>query len=205
MYCSKCKKEISDGSQFCKYCGNPIGNTISNDNLSNMTENRYKIHRYYWIIIVGILITILIFHPKLIMDFPRYTFGDFILDVIEHFDMFLIEIFGCVMLLGIFVFSTTEFIFKCPNCKEEIKLTRNKLEDVNDNTQTCKCPKCNKVLILSQKDKSVDINTNANNIENTITTNTNTSKLEELYNLKNKGIITEEDFENKKKEFLDKM
>ena len=203
MICSKCKKEISDSSKFCKYCGNPISNNISSENINSVTDNKFKIHRYYWLIVLGIFITILIFHPKLIMDFPKYTLGDFLLDIIEHFDMFLLEIFGCIIVLGSIVFSTAELIFKCPNCKEEIKLTRNKLEDVNDTTQTCKCPKCNKDLIFNTTDKTVSINLSTDNKEDTKTVDT--SKLEELYNLKTKGIITEEEFESKKKEFLDRM
>ena len=92
------------------------------------------------------------------MDFPAYTFGDFLLDIIEHFDTFLLEIFGCVILLGAIVFSTAELLFKCPNCKEDIKLIRNKLEDVNDTTQTCKCPKCNKkVRLFTFKKEKIEI------------------------------------------------
>lgn len=301
MYCSNCKKEISDSSKFCKYCGNQIididiqnqheksnkqskiiihgytgayinipvkvyeddrqigkinkGETFEyeisetktltlkchirsteitvipnkvteiqlkfdnsgqliytyndsyekydNDNISNVTNSKYRIHRYYGFIVLGIFITILIFHPKIIMDFPAYTLGDFLLDIIRHFDTFLLEIFGCVILLGAIVFSTAELLFKCPNCKEDIKLIRNKLEDVNDTTQTCKCPKCNKDLIFNTKENIVTVNTTTDKKEQY--TNISTSKLEELYNLKTKGIITEEEFETKKKEFLDKM
>ncbi len=203
MYCSKCKKEISDSSKFCKYCGSSISNNMQNTNINNDTNNKYRIHRYYGIIVFGIFITILIFHPKIIMDFPAYKIGDFLLDIIEHFDTFLFEIFGCIFFLGAIVFSTSELLFKCPNCKEDIKLTRNKLEDINDTIQTCKCPKCNQDLVFNTTDKTVSINVIAHKEEEI--THSTTSKLEELYNLKSKGIITEEEFESKKKEYLDKM
>ena len=65
---------------------------------------------------------------------------------------------------------------------------------------TCKCPKCNKNLIFNSNDKIVSVNPNSDNKENRETIST--SQLEELYNLKTKGIITEEEFENKKKQFL---
>ena len=90
MYCSKCKKEISDSSKFCKYCGTSITDNMPNTKVDNDTNNKYRIHRYYGIIVLGIFITILIFHPKIIMDFPAYTFGDFLLDIIEHFDTFIL-------------------------------------------------------------------------------------------------------------------
>ena len=77
---------------------------------------------------------------------------------------------------------------KCQYCKEKIPKNSNK------------CPKCNKDLIFNSNDKIVSVNSNSDNKENRETIST--SQLEELYNLKTKGIITEEEFESKKKQFL---
>lgn len=40
MFCSKCGKEINDGAAFCDKCGNPVGNSSSNNNADNSTSER---------------------------------------------------------------------------------------------------------------------------------------------------------------------
>ena len=47
MYCSKCKKEISDSSKFCKYCGNQIIDIdIQNQQEKPNKQSKIIIHGY---------------------------------------------------------------------------------------------------------------------------------------------------------------
>lgn len=62
MYCSKCKKEIKDGSRYCKYCGTPqIANNESSESSDNekriATSNRIFSARLIKIIAVIIILT----------------------------------------------------------------------------------------------------------------------------------------------------
>ncbi len=189
MYCSKCNKEIANNSKFCKYCGNSIEDSIDINNEQNIISdnNKYVLKKSY-----GIIIFLCIVLSALVIP-------------IFMFDLFggLAVAFASLIAIGSVIISTNSLIFKCPNCKEEVELSQSKLEDINDTMKTCKCPKCNKDLIFNTKDSIVNVNTITE--KNEEHTTIPTSKLEELYNLKTKGIISEEEFENKKKEYLDKM
>lgn len=187
MYCSKCNKEIADSSKFCKYCGNEIKDDNSSEIMNIEKNNKYTIKKSY-----GLIIFLCIILVPLTLSICMYS----LLGGIGVG-------FTVLLAVGSVAVSTTNIIFQCPNCKEEVQLSQSKLEDINDTTQTCKCPKCSKDLIFNTKDSIVKVNTiTEKNEEHTTST---TSKLEELYNLKTKGIITEKEFENKKKEYLDKM
>lgn len=195
MICNKCKKEISDSSKFCKYCGNETINCEFNSHSENSSKiNKYKTTGFVGVAIFAIILIIIFLCANgsaiftTLFDNPFSTF-------------FFTFLFG-ILVVAIAV-SATSIIFNCPNCGEEIKLFQSKLEEINETTSTCKCPKCNKDLIFNTKENTVTVNTTTDNKEEHTTNST--SKLEELYNLKTKGIITEEEFENKKKEFLDRM
>lgn len=184
MYCSKCNKEISDSSKFCKFCGNEIKEDKLNEIINIEKDNKYVIKKSY-----GLIIFLCIILVPLTLSICMYS----LLSGIAIG-------FTVLLAIGSVVVSTTNIIFKCPNCNEEIQISQNKLEDINQMTSTCKCPKCNKDLIFNSNDKIVSVNSNSDNKENRETIST--SQLEELYNLKTKGIITEEEFESKKKQFL---
>lgn len=42
MYCSKCSKEISDSSRFCKFCGNENRQTITTSQLEELYNLKTK-------------------------------------------------------------------------------------------------------------------------------------------------------------------
>lgn len=97
-------------------------------------------------------------------------------------------------------------ILKCPNCNEEIIVQEEQISKINDNESTYVCPKCNCKLFLNTKNKTVTKSDTIENKEHNIVDNKDyIRKIEELYNLKNKGIITEDEFEHKKQELLNKF
>lgn len=97
-------------------------------------------------------------------------------------------------------------ILKCPNCNEEIIVQEEQISKINDNESTYVCPKCNCKLFLNTKNKTVTKSDTIENKEHNIVDNKDCiHKIEELYNLKNKGIITEDEFEHKKQELLNKF
>ena len=97
-------------------------------------------------------------------------------------------------------------ILKCPNCNEEIIVQEEQISKINDNESTYVCPKCNCKLFLNTKNKTVTKSDTIENKEHNIVDNKDyIHKIEELYNLKNKGIITEDEFEHKKQELLNKF
>lgn len=97
-------------------------------------------------------------------------------------------------------------ILKCPNCNEEIIVQEEQISKINDNESTYVCPKCNCKLFLNTQNKTVTKSDTIENKEHNIVDNKDyIHKIEELYNLKNKGIITEDEFEHKKQELLNKF
>ena len=58
MYCSKCKKEISDSSKFCKFCGNEIKEDKLNEIINIEKDNKYVIKKSYGLIIFLCIILI---------------------------------------------------------------------------------------------------------------------------------------------------
>lgn len=184
MYCDKCKKEISDNSKFCRYCGKKTSIYTECENISK--KNKYTIKRYY-----GILLFILL--PIIVCIPTCYN--------LEAPTICLI-LFVVVTIIAFFL-TLTEYKFECPNCKEQIEILEKNLKEINDTTKTCQCLKCNKDLILNTIDKTVYINQTID--EKKAGVNISTPQIEELYNLKVKGIITEEEFENKKKEILSRL
>lgn len=99
------------------------------------------------------------------------------------------------------LFIRHKIILKCPKCNEEIILIPEQINKINDIKSTCKCLKCNSEIIINTESKTFALKDIEEN--NVIVNNTN--KIEDLYNLKVKGIITEEEFENKKKKLLEKL
>ena len=103
-------------------------------------------------------------------------------------------ILGCL-------FIRHKIILKCPKCNEEIILIPEQISKINNIKSTCKCLKCNSEIIINTESKTFALKDIEEN--NVIVNNAN--KIEDLYNLKVKGIITEEEFENKKKKLLEKL
>lgn len=183
MKCSQCGNELKSGQKFCTKCGKKIEiNENLKENERRYTEKEDKQLRVCMLILYSIAAIPLLF--------------------IGGFN--LLVILGVAFCFGLIYIETqvTNLLFKCPNCKDDIVLNIRRLTMINDSKSRCNCPKCNKELLFNTKEKIVSINSS---IERTENSNSSTSKLEELYNLKTKGIITEEEFESKKKEFLDKM
>lgn len=155
-------------------------------------EKNYVIKREYTLTIIIIVIFSFILVPII---FSR------------HLDITTLVIGIFALVIFSIKFLITNLLFDCPNCGEQITLNENKLDTINDNESTCSCPKCNKELIFNNKKFTVRIN----NIIEQKKSNTNiidgksTEKLEELYNLKIKGIITEDEFERKKQDILNRM
>lgn len=191
MKCNKCGNELKASDKFCTKCGTSIQNNIT----TSINENKYTIQKNYEVvtgIVTLVIITLLIcWLGGTSMSLRTFTFAILLFAVI----------FGILAAAGGFA----SFLFKCPNCKEEITLNQNLLTTINDNELTHKCPKCGKELIFNNKDLSVRINDITETVSNNANHKSNTEKLEELYNLKTKGIISEEEFEKKKQELLSKM
>ena len=133
-----------------------------------------------------------------------------IISISYIFNFFSIYVFIFPLFLAIFTilysdrYCSNIILFKCPNCNEEITL-KNGFTSINNEEFTNKCPKCNKKLIFNNKELSVRLNELHETTDNEINNKNGIDILEELFNLKTKGIITEEEFEQKKKEFLNKM
>lgn len=188
MKCSKCGNNLKEFDKFCTMCGTKV----QQDKFNN--DNTYTLKKHYEIaIFIGIMgILILIYSIKSIAVSLSSSAIDLFFPVIVGFLTYVLAAMAII----------NEISFHCPNCKEEITLNQNGLTTINNDEFAHKCPKCNKELIFNNKELSVKIN---DSIEQAQEDTSNTVKLEELYNLKTKGIITEEEFEQKKQEFLDKM
>jgi len=192
MKCNKCGNELKTSDKFCTKCGTSIENSIK----TSINENNYTIQKNYDIMwgMVGIImiIDLALWLAGVRLNFWRIAIGSIIMQFV---------IYGILAVAGAFA----NLLFKCPNCKEEITLNQNILTTINDNELTHKCPKCSKELIFNNKDLSVRINDIIETVSNNANHKSNTEKLEELYNLKTKGIISEEEFEKKKQELLNKI
>lgn len=189
MYCSKCNNKLNSEDKFCTKCGTPVESNV-NVKISN-NENKYTIKKDYnimWGMVSLAIIVELAFWIAGVGFSMSFIIVEFVL-------------YGILVVAGAF----SNLLFKCPNCKEEITLAQNQLKVINDNESKCQCSKCNKELIFNNKDFSVRINNKTENIEQNDSNNNATNKLEELYNLKTKGIITEEEYENKKQDLLNKI
>jgi uncharacterized membrane protein YvbJ len=40
MYCSKCGKELPENVKFCNECGNAVGSSVEESNLSGISDNK---------------------------------------------------------------------------------------------------------------------------------------------------------------------
>ena len=187
MKCNKCGNELKASDKFCTKCGTSIEISIK----TSINEDNYTIQKNYDIM-WGMVSLAIIFN----IAFWLVGFGFSLALIIIEF-----VIYGILAAAGVFA----NLLFKCPNCKEEITLNQNLLTTINDNELTHKCPKCGKELIFNNKDLSVRINDITETVSNNAKHKSNTEKLEELYNLKTKGIISEEEFEKKKQELLNKI
>lgn len=190
--CPVCKA-VTNGDKFCHNCGTNLeeyrNNHSKHINYGSQKEENY-IEKYDYSVMLAF--------------FTIIALIEFVLFLTGHgFDYWLVIVIGLVM--GC-IFIRQKIGFKCPNCNEEIDLLEGKIEKINDNESACICPKCNCKLLLDTSKKTIRKNEIVENKNlNKTTENSNTSKIEELYNLKTKGIITEEEFEKKKQELLNKI
>lgn len=188
MKCIKCGNELKENDNFCTKCGTAVESSIE-AKISN-AKNKYILQKNYDVMwgMVGL---------AFIINVAFWVAGlGFCIPII------IIELVAYGILVAIGAFSNMKF--KCPNCKEEVILNQNIPTMINDNESSCKCPKCSKELIFNNKELSVKINTAVENIQNNNSNKDDTEKLEEWFNLKTKGIISEEEFEAKKQEILKK-
>lgn len=187
MKCNKCGNELKVNDKFCTKCGSSIENSTKTSN----NENKYIIQKDYTVM-WGMVSLAIIFNIAFWIVGLGFSLALIIIEFV---------IFGILVAAGAFA----NLLFNCPNCKEEISLNQNILTTINDTELTHKCPKCGKELIFNNKDLSVRINDITETVSNNANHKSNTEKLEELYNLKTKGIISEEEFEKKKQELLNKI
>lgn len=168
MYCSKCNKEISDSSKFCKYCGNQIiYNDIQNQQEKPNKQSKIIIHGY-----TGAYINI----PVKVYEDDRQ------IGKINKGETFEYEIS-----------ETKTLTLKCHIRSTEITVIPNKVTEIQ-----LKFDNSGQLIYTYNTSYNNDNIRNETNNRETIST----SQLEELYNLKTKGIITEEEFESKKRQFL---
>ncbi len=189
MKCNNCGNEIKQGYKFCTKCGKEV--VIEQDIESKEVQrNKYIIERQISITMAITVCTL----PIIIFISAIQTVGLFNIGTI---------ICGLIT-VGFFLRTViTNFKFTCPNCNEYITLDSRRLTMVNQNKATCRCPKCGKELLFNTNEKTVNINKVIDNNNNN--NSSGTGEIEKLYNLKSKGIITEEEFETKKQEILKKL
>ena len=190
--CPVCKA-VTNGDKFCHNCGTDLTEYQNNNSEHKIYESQEEetyIEKYDY--------------SGMIACFTMAALLELVLFFTGHgFDFWLVIVIGLVIGCA---FIRQKISFKCPNCNEEIDLLEGKIQKINDNESACVCPKCNHKLLLNNSKKTIRKNEIVVNRNlNKTTENPNTSKIEELYNLKTKGIITEEEFEKKKQELLNKI
>lgn len=185
MKCSKCGNEIKQGDKFCTKCGKEV---VIEQNIENKEVQRGKYTEKQDYSIMIFMLCIILIPQVLLMGFSGWSI--FVI-------LFTLVVFSITII--------TNLVFTCPNCNESITLNSRILNVVNQNKATCRCPKCGKELLFNTNEKTVNINKVIDNNNNNNAASGGTEEIERLYNLKSKGIITEEEFETKKQEILKKI